>query len=82
VAEVPYLSLASPVNDAGCGGYTQYISYEDEVSIIAKGAFSKSGGYGGIIVWTIRQGWLPAGAASGRARNALMQAREQGFIDP
>jgi chitinase len=82
VAEVPFLSLASAVNDPGCGGATRYISYDDETSIVAKGAFSKASGYGGIIVWTIGEGWLPSGAAGGRAPNALMQALKKGFLDP
>ena len=82
VAKVPYLSLGSPVNDSGCGANTQYLSYEDETSIIAKGTFSKQKGYGGIIIWTIQEGWLPSGASGGRGRNALMQALKQGFLDP
>jgi chitinase len=82
VAQVPFLSLGTAVNDPGCGTSTQYISYDDETSIIAKGTFSKTNGYGGIIVWTIQQGWLPAGASGGRAPNALFQALKQGFIDP
>jgi len=82
VAQVPYLSLATAVNDPGCGAMTRYISYDDETSIVAKGTFSKSNGYGGIIVWTLEQGWLNTGASGGRARNALMQALKQGFIDP
>jgi chitinase len=82
VAQEPYLSLASAVNDPGCGASTQYISYDDETSIIAKGTFSKQNGYGGIIVWTIEEGWLPAGATGGRAPNSLMQALRTGFILP
>lgn len=81
-AQVPYLSLAQPVNDVGCGASTQYISYDDEASILAKGAFSRSKGYGGIIVWTIQEGWLPPGASGGRAPNALFQALKQGFLEP
>lgn len=81
-AQVPYLSLSQAVNDPGCGSSTRYISYDDEQSILAKGAFSKDNGYGGIIVWTIQEGWLPAGAAGGRAPNALMQALRQGFLMP
>jgi chitinase len=46
-AAEPYLSLTSPVTDAHCGAATQYISYEDETSIAAKGAFSRANGYGG-----------------------------------
>ncbi len=82
VAKVPYLSLNAPVVDQGCGGTTRYISYDDEASILAKGAFSKANGYGGVMVWTIQQGWLPPGAAGGRPQNALMQALKKGFLDP
>ena len=81
-AQVPYLSLASAAADPGCGAPTQYIPYEDETSIIAKGTFSKTNGYGGIIVWTLQQGWLPPNASGGRAQNALMQALRSGFIVP
>jgi len=82
VAQVPYLSLTAAVNDSGCGAATRYLSYDDETSIIAKGTFSKTNGYGGIIIWTIQEGWLPANASGGRAQNALMQALKTGFIDP
>lgn len=80
VAKVPYLALSAAVNDSGCGASTRYISYDDETSILAKGAFSKSNGYGGIIIWTIQEGWLKPGASGGRAQNALMQALKQGFL--
>jgi chitinase len=80
VAQVPYLALPTAVNDPGCGAMTRYIPYEDETSLIAKGTFSKTHGYGGIIVWTIQEGWLPAGASGGRAPNALMQALRTGFL--
>ncbi len=81
-ASEPYLTFSSPHYVAACGGSTRFIVFEDEQSLLAKGAFSRSHGYGGIIIWTIQQGYLPAGAAGGRARNALMQALRQGFIDP
>jgi len=81
VAIEPYLSFAAPVTDAGCGAATQYITYEDELSIAAKGAFSKANGYGGIIIWTLGEGYLPGGAAGGRARNALTQALRTGFLE-
>ena len=51
----PYISYAAPTADAHCGVNTQYIAYEDEQSIAAKGAWSKSHGYGGVIVWTIEE---------------------------
>lgn len=81
-AQVPYLSLATAVNDTHCGGNTRYLIYDDETSIEAKGAWSKSNGYGGVIVWTIQQGWLTATAAEGRAQNSLMQALRTGFLLP
>src|SRR5581483_1824086 len=81
-AQEPYLTFASPVTDSHCGAATQYVSYEDEASILAKGAFSKQQGYGGVIIWTINEGWLPANASGGRAPNALMQALRQGFLAP
>jgi len=81
-AQVPYPTFASPVSDPGCSAPTQYIPYDDETSIIAKGTFSKANGYGGIIVWTVQQGWLPPGASGGRSQNALMQALRTGFLVP
>ena len=59
----------------------RYITYDDETSLIAKGTFSKTNGYGGIIIWTLQEGWLPTGASGGRARNALMQALRTGFLN-
>lgn len=82
VAQVPYLSLSNPINSSNCGATTQYISYDDEQSIIAKGNFSKSNGYGGIIIWTLQEGWLPPNAAENRSQNSLMQALKTGFINP
>jgi chitinase len=82
VAAEPYLSLDAAVDDPHCGATTRYISFEDETSIIAKGAFSRSHGYGGIIIWTINLGRLPANAVDGRAPNALFQALKRGFLDP
>jgi chitinase len=76
----PYLSFAAPTSDAGCGQSTQYISYEDETSIAAKGTFSRANGYGGIIIWTINEGRLPANAAGGRAPNAIFDAMGAAFL--
>lgn len=82
VAQEPYLSFATTKYDALCGGNTRFVMYEDEISLRAKGAFSRTNGYGGVIVWTIQQGYLPANAAGGRARNALTQALREGFLAP
>jgi chitinase len=81
-AQVPYLTFGAPVADPRCGASTQYIPYDDETSIIAKGTFSKANGYGGIIVWTLQEGWLPPNASGGRSQNALMQALRTGFLVP
>jgi chitinase len=68
-AQQPYLTFTSPVS-AACGS-TQYISYEDPTSILAKGTFSKQNGYGGVIIWTINE-----------LDPATMQALHDGFVAP
>jgi chitinase len=82
VAGSSYLSLPTATMDSHCGGRTRYVVYETPQSLEARGVWSRAHGYGGIIVWTIQQGWLPAGAADGMERNALMQALRRGFIAP
>ena len=74
-ANVPYLTFASATGPQGCG----FISYEDEQSIADKGAFLKSKGLGGAIVWTINQGYL-ASAAPG-ARNPLLVALRAAVLE-
>ena len=81
-ASEPYLTFSSSQPVSACGGSTRFIVFEDEQSLLAKGAFSRSHGYGGIIIWTLQQGYLPEGAAGGRPRNALMQALRHGFVAP
>jgi chitinase len=73
-AQVPYLSLPT-AESHGC----RYVSFDDEQSLEAKGAFSRKSGYGGIIVWTINQGHL---RNSSKPANALSQALKRGFLDP
>jgi chitinase len=80
IAKQPYLALTPAVTDPHCGQATQYISYEDEQSLADKGAFAKTNGYGGIIVWTLQQGYLPAAASGGRARDAIIQALGDAFL--
>lgn len=80
IAAEPYLTFAAAKTDAGCGATTQYISYEDETSFAAKAAFAKANGYGGIIVWTIQEGYLPANASGGRTRTALFDALGSAFL--
>ncbi len=84
IASEPYLALPSAVSDSGCGASTRYIAYEDEASLAAKGAFSRQNGYGGIIVWTLEEGWLPKTTLAGgqTRRTALMQALRVAFLSP
>ena len=76
VAQVPYLSFNLPAGIELC----DFISYEDERSIAAKGRYVRSQGLGGTIIWTINQGYLPR-APKGQ-RNPLIQAMKRAFLDP
>lgn len=73
VALQPYLSLAKPERH-GC----RYVTFEDEQSILAKGKFSRDNGYGGIIIWTINQGFV----TSHSQPNFLLDAVGHGFLTP
>lgn len=80
-AQQPYLSLPKKSkSDAHCGQASQYIPYDDEQSIVAKGTWSKQNGYGGTMVWTLQQLRLPDGATGGRSRTALLKALHDGFL--
>ncbi|MBI4953311.1 MAG: glycoside hydrolase family 18 protein [Myxococcales bacterium] len=72
-AEAPYLGFANGHGPYGC----TFLSYEDEQSILAKGAYVKSRGLGGAIIWTIGQGYLAAAAEP----NPLLVATRQGFLE-
>ncbi len=54
-AEAPYLGSTSGVGTRRCS----FVSYEDERSIAAKAAYVKQKGLGGVIAWTISQGYIP-----------------------
>jgi GH18 family chitinase/PKD repeat protein len=69
----PYLSLPEPDSFGA-----QYVSFEDEQSILAKGNFTRTNDYGGTIVWTINEGYVPTHSDP----NFLMHALRKGFIDP
>jgi chitinase len=73
VALEPYLSLPQPDSFGA-----RYVSFEDEQSLEAKGAFVRENGYGGTIVWTINEGYVPSRADP----NFLMEALRVGFIEP
>lgn len=72
-AMVPYLTLSGS-NPEGC----TYLTYEDAQSISAKGAWVKAQGLGGVIIWTINEGYL-AGADAG-SRNPLLDAMQASFL--
>lgn len=69
----PYLSLPQAERH-GC----RYVSFEDEESIIEKGKFSRSNGYGGIIIWNLNEGFVKTHSEP----NFLMQALRKGFLAP
>jgi chitinase len=53
-AKATYLSFGTGTGPQAC----TFVTYEDEQSIAAKGAYVRSAGSGGAIVWTINQGHL------------------------
>ncbi len=73
IASAPFLSFGTPTGPQRC----TLVSYEDEASIAAKAAYVKEAGLGGIIVWTLSQGYLPARPAG--ARHPLLQAASDGL---
>jgi chitinase len=67
-ARMGYLSFATQTGPQGC----TFISYEDEASIAEKGAYVKSAGVGGTIIWTINQGHISSAAAG--SQDPLLKA--------
>jgi chitinase len=74
-ADVPFLTLSAGSNAQGC----TYVSYEDATSIAAKGAWAKSQGLGGTIIWTISEGYVASGATV-QAQNPLLEAMRTAFL--
>lgn len=72
-ARASYITLSSAERH-GC----RYVSFEDRESLLDKGRFTKDNGYGGIIVWTLAQGYV-AGRPEAE-RNLLFQALGDGFL--
>jgi len=73
VALQPYLSLPKAERH-GC----RYVTFEDEQSILAKGKFSRDNGYGGLMIWTINQGFVTTHSQP----NFLLDAVGHGFLTP
>jgi len=74
-ASVPYLSSVNPIGAAGCN----FVSYEDEQSIAAKGAYARSQNLGGVIIWTISQGHL--GDRPPGEQDPLLEAIRAAFLE-
>lgn len=55
-AHVPYMVFAAPSGKQTCN----FISYEDGRSLTDKAAYVKKTSLGGVIVWTLAQGYLPS----------------------
>jgi len=66
-AQAPYLTLSGS-NAQKC----TYVSYEDATSIAAKSAWIKAQGLGGVIIWTISEGYVSSGATVA-AQNPLLE---------
>lgn len=75
-AKVPYLSSQAGVGPQSCN----FISYEDRESIAAKGTYLRAQGLGGVIVWTIAEGYLPSAAPG--SRDPLMLALRRAVLAP
>lgn len=73
VAQAPYLSFNSPTGSHGC----TFVSYENERSVAAKGAYAEKQGLGAEIIWTINQGHVK-GAPAAKA-DELLDAVHQSF---
>jgi chitinase len=62
-AHSPYLSFATATGPKGCG----YVSYEDAQSLGDKGAYIRTNNLGGVIIWTINEGYLPSAPTGQRS---------------
>ena len=74
-ASVPYLSSVAPVGGAGCN----FVSYEDEQSIAAKGSYARLHHLGGVIIWTIAEGHL--GDRPPGQQDPLLEAIRAAFLE-
>jgi chitinase len=59
-AKAAYLSFPQAAGPEGCN----FVSYEDDASIAAKGQWVRANGYGGTIIWTINQGYVASSATN------------------
>ncbi|HEY5242150.1 MAG TPA: glycoside hydrolase family 18 protein [Polyangiaceae bacterium] len=73
-AAVPFLTLSGN-NTEGC----TFVTYEDATSLAAKGAWVKAQGLGGVIIWTISEGYVASGA-NVQAQNPLLEAMKTALL--
>lgn len=71
-AQASYLTFTTPVED----GTVRWISYDSPEAIAAKGAYSRSKGYGGTIIWTLNQGCTDPVTGA----NPLLDAVKSAFL--
>lgn len=76
-AKVPYLLLPEDIELPEAPG-CRYISYDDEQSIYEKGRFARTNGYGGIIIWTLSQGYVAENPVENR--DPLLKALYEAFV--
>lgn len=74
-ARVPYLSSVAGIGAQGCN----FVSYDDAQSVAEKGAYAKTHGIGGVIVWTIGQGHVASNPAG--ERDPLLDALRAGYLE-
>jgi chitinase len=70
----PYLTLSGS-NAEKC----TYVSYEDATSLATKAAWVKSQGLGGLIIWTISEGYVASGA-NVPAQNPLLETLKTSLL--
>jgi chitinase len=81
IAKASYLSFSTPkeVHQPSWATIkTTYLTYEDERSIAEKGTYVKQQGLGGVIIWTISEGYLDW-QTSGE-KDPLMKATKAAFL--
>ena len=81
-ARVPYLSFSNPVlfEIPGVSDMaTTYVTYDNEQSIAEKGSYVRKNGLGGVMIWTISQGYLGSWKTTGEL-DPLMKAVAAAFL--
>jgi chitinase len=75
-AQAPFLSLDGQGSPA-----CTYLTYEDPTSIAAKGAWSKAQGLGGVVIWTIPEGYMPSAGTTPAEQNPMLEAVRKAYLE-